>query len=80
VICVVSFDVQAAAFNGSPAGLRVVAVRLMVFVGHVEGPEAPVFLFQEVPPVSGVLRAKDDVKGSGFDDVEVRAVDGPEVF
>ena len=75
-----SFDVHAAVFNGSPAGLGMIAVTLMVFVGHFEGPEATVFLFHEVPPVTGVLRAKDDVKGSGFDDVEVSAVDGPKIF
>lgn len=50
-----SFDVHAAVFNGSPAGLGMIAVTLMVFVGHVKGTEAAVFLFQEIPPVAGVL-------------------------
>ena len=80
VICVVSFDVQAAVFNGSSAGLRVVAVSLVVFVGHFEGPEAPIVLLQEIPVVIGVFRVEDNVKGSGFNDVEIGPVDGPEFF
>ena len=75
-----SFDVQTAVFNGSSAGLRVVDVSLVVFVGHFEGPEAPVFLFQEIPVVTSVFRAEDNVEGSGFDDVEIGPVDGPEFF
>lgn len=80
MICVVPLDVQAAVFNGCTAGLWVVAVSLVVFVGHFEGPEAPVFLFQEIPEVTSVFRAEDEVKGSGFDNVEVGPVDGPEIF
>jgi hypothetical protein len=57
-----------------------VAVSLMVFVRHFEGPKAPVFLFQEIPVVTSAFRAEDEVKGSGFDDVEIGPVDGPEFF
>jgi hypothetical protein len=51
----VSFDIQTAGTNGPFAGLRVIAVSLMVFVKDFERTEAPVILFQEMPEVSGVL-------------------------
>jgi hypothetical protein len=77
---IVSFDIQTAGTNGPFAGLRVITVSLMVFVEDAKGAEAVVVLFQEMPEVSGVLRAKDKIEGCDFNDVEVNAVNGPKVF
>ena len=74
------FDVQAAVFNRSSAGLRVVAVSLVVFVGDTERTEAPIVLFHEIPVVTSVFRAEDKVEWSGFDYVEIGPVDRPEFF
>ena len=52
---IVSFDVQTAGTNGPFAGLRVIAVSLMVFVEDAKGAEAAVVLFQEMPEVSSIL-------------------------
>jgi hypothetical protein len=52
---IVSFDIQAAGTNGPFAGLRVIAISLMVFVEDFERTEAAVVLFQEMPEVSSIL-------------------------